>query len=367
LEELKHYIFVAGYDYLRSGVNFINFCKSRMRKIYSSESKKEELVFFICDFTSGKISKHTVEFQNGRPFIKESPHKQFDAISLSKNYNIYSGSPYRFYKGKTNTMSIIDIYELIAKIGEENSKTLLELSFFSHGYQKGPILANSYDERTYTDPITNEEFQYLENERNKDDIDPRISLDMDYLKAYEIDIYNNIGSAFSDNGIMWTWGCAFSKDLNFIFSKFLSNSVYKDSGLIDDDIFVFKAYTFSEKNLQLFNNSLSIFSDSIVESNMQKFERDKEIKIKFKEFKTYCCAISRGTFAYSWARIFSIKTYGALVGTYSEYSKVGEENYMRVTPKLSATVRFYKNYIGFSTDIEGGMYAEYKNKLDCEP
>ncbi len=355
---------MAGYDFKREGVNYALFCKSRMRKIYAVESKKENLVFFICDFASGKITKHTVEFQNGKPFIKENAYKQFDAITLSKNYNIYSGSPYRYYRGKTNTMSIIDIYELIAKIGAENPKTLLELSFFSHGYQKGPILANSYDERIYIDPITGIEYQYLENERNKDDIDPRISIDIDYLKAYIPDIYSNLGNSFSDSGIMWTWGCSYNGDLNNLFSKMFNNSKYKEFGIADDTIFIFKPYSFNEKQIQMLNSTL--FKDSIAESGLQKFERNKEVKLIFKDFKNYCCALSRGTFAYSWANIFNIIAYGALVGTDSGYTKIAGENYMQINPLLSKTVKFYKNYLGFSTDKEGGMYAEYKNKLDCE-
>lgn len=103
----KHYFFVAGYDYLKSGVNFIRFCKSRMRKIYAFKKNKEDLVFFICDFASGKITKHIIEFQNGRPFIKDDIYLEFDSISIQKNYYIFPDKPDRFYRGNTNTLNII--------------------------------------------------------------------------------------------------------------------------------------------------------------------------------------------------------------------------------------------------------------------
>ncbi|NIU88451.1 MAG: hypothetical protein GWN56_14655, partial [Nitrosopumilaceae archaeon] len=46
-------------------------------------------------------------------------------------------------------MSILDVYDEIIRIGNTAPNSLMELSFFSHAKNEGPILVNSYDDGIY--------------------------------------------------------------------------------------------------------------------------------------------------------------------------------------------------------------------------
>ena len=144
---MKHFIFVIGYDYRLSGLEYRRVCYNRIKLIESQNKKKDDLMFHVFDFEKGKIITWEINYPSGVKTKKPLPDISFNTITPS-NYKDYA-----FKDGQTGTLSILDVYKAIQEIGENEPGSLFELSIISHAYWWGPILVNSYDDnkaRRYT-------------------------------------------------------------------------------------------------------------------------------------------------------------------------------------------------------------------------
>src|SRR5690606_7934274 len=95
------------------------------------------------------------------------------------NYDVVKSGKETYYHFKNNqftTMSIVDIYKTVQEIGKNEPKSLVELSFFSHGWMGGPILVNSFDDRQLHIPVVGR-IPVPNGFRDPDDRDPRTALD----------------------------------------------------------------------------------------------------------------------------------------------------------------------------------------------
>jgi len=360
---MKHLILVAGVDYEFKGVDFRLFCNNRMKRILSSNRKKEDLTFQIFDFRRGEVATHEFTYPAGKRVEKTtkltpSPFKSISTANYDKRVSSDGEAHYYFKDSQRDTMSILDIYRAVQKVGIGAPGTLAELSIFSHGYYGGPILVNSKDDghiNIITPPSTVPgPFPLPSGARDPDDMDPRSSKDF-IPPTMDATALGNFQSAFSKDSYIWIWGCAFPRVVHEILHKIEGHPTYKERGLGDDTVFKMKN----------FNSAQADYLEMWVSPALGgPFPDKRNIEIKFKFLKYFFCQMTETSYSQHIANNAKVKVYGAVQGTYSEYDS-GMLPLMRVHKGFARHFTFYKNYLGFNFDSEGRKYGEYKPGFAC--
>jgi hypothetical protein len=357
---VKTYILVAGIDYEFKGVDFRLFSDNRMKRIMLANKKKDDLTFMIFDFKKGEVFTNKVTYPGGKQTENKSTLSPSPFTPLTRanfdRFVVAGETHFKFKDGQHGTMSILDIYKAVQKIGTDSPNTLMELSFFSHAYMGGPILVNSFDDSTMnfllgTGTIP---FPLPANMRDPDDMDPRGTKDF-IAPTMDATALTDFQNAFDPNGHIWIWGCAFPRLVHEILYKIEHNPSYKDSGLGDDVIF--KITNFNNSQAELLERALLVELGG-------PFPDKKKIEIKFKFLKYFFCKVTVASYSHKIAEQSKVKTYGGVMGTYSEYD-TGHLALMRVEPSFTRHFTFYKNYLGFNFDPEGRWYGEYKPTFTC--
>lgn len=355
---MKQFILVAGVDYEFKGVNFRVFCDNRLKRIVAANKAKDELKFQIFDFPKGEILTVEITYPGGKQTKKETKLSPFKSISAANYDSTVSGGEthYRFKDGQRDVMSIVDIYEAVRRIGVSAPNTLAELSIFSHGWMGGPILVNSFDDNTMTinmPMVGTLTFSLPAGMRDPDDKDARIKdFRFPTMDAAEL---GNFQKAFESNGFVWIWGCAFPRLVHEILHKIEHHPTYKSSGLGDNELFQIKNFNAAQADLL----------ESLIKSDIGgPFPDKKNIVIKFKFLKHFFCKITQASYLHHMAVNSKVKTFGAVMGTYSEYDS-GALPLMSVHAGFGKHFTFYKNYLGFDYDPEGRKYGAYKPGFTC--
>jgi hypothetical protein len=340
-------ILVAGFDYEQNGVSFEGICQNRKARLLK---KDPSLKITLCDFESGEMRSSEVDSKGKRSWKLV---KSFTPIT-SANYTSIGGRK-RFNKNQAGTMSITDIYQLVQDIGKNEPSSLVELSFFSHGWMGGPILVNS------DDPNPNHPF------RDPNDKDARIFKDFQSPNMMS-SAKDNFKKAFSTTGFTWVWGCAFADIFHQVIHRVVNNATYKKAKLAkikDSEAFSFDFdQRWADQNYGIFP---SFFPPPGMSGKFpQKFNRTfKQITEFFSEGRenTYCRVI---------AKVSKVKCRGALLGTYSDYEKDVKLPLMVVPHRglkfkgkypysddFSSYIKFYRTYMKSSLDPEGRGYGIY--------
>src|SRR5205814_1820680 len=139
-------------------------------------------------------------------------------------------------------------YQAVRDIGASatDKNTLIELSFFSHGWMGGPILVNSFDDRS-TDPSGSPADLAGLTVRDPDDRDARAALDF-IAPTMDAAALANFQNAFHPDGFVWIWGCAFPRLVHTLLTKIERNKNYKSSGVGDETVFTFNNLETDEIN-----------------------------------------------------------------------------------------------------------------------
>lgn len=347
---------VAGFDYYFEGVDFRIYCENRMKRILATHKNKEELTFKIFDIGRGEVVTHQITYPKGKQVttISKSNPSTYKRISLADYNRSVEGSEthYHFKDGQRDTLSIMNIYKEVQQIGASAAGTLIELSFFSHAGMGGPILVNSFDDgimystNAYTG--SSRSIELPSGARDPDDMDPRAEKDF-IFPTMDNTALSDFQKAFHKEGYIWIWGCAFHKLAHQFLDKIERHPSYKDTGLTDDEVFVF-------------SNIDPIYTDMLEGWLFPElgapFPNRKRIEIKFKYLKYFFAKLTVASYSFQIAKNSKIKTYGGVIGTYSELD-AGTLPLMRVHTGFAKHFNFYKNYLGFSFDPEGRMYGEY--------
>jgi hypothetical protein len=365
---LKQIILVAGVDYSGmfkgKGVDFRIFCDNRMKRILAGNRSKQDMTFQIFDFRRGEVITQETTYPGGKKTdkITKLTPSPFKVISRA-NYDVTvsGGETHAIFKERQNdTMSIIDIYTAVQKIGVIAPNTLTELSFFSHSWMGGPIMVNSYDDgilHIYL-PLVSTPFSLTlpGGMRDPDDRDPRESKDFipPTMDASKLD---NFKKAFDTNGHIWIWGCSFPRLVHEILYKIEKHPKYKESGLGDEEVFKITNFNTAQADLleTVLLNARALGAP---------FPDKKNIEIKFKFLKYFFCLITEASYAHIIAKNANVKTIAGVMGTFSDYDK-GPLPLMSVNKGFSEHFTFYKNYLGFEFDPEGRKYGVYKPSFAC--
>jgi hypothetical protein len=333
---------------------FRTFCDNRIKQIINKT--REELEFQIFDFKAGEIITKQVNIVNGQAVQTESRKDDRNGTKFMKisksNYDRAvdeeGETHYYFKRNQPDAMSIVDIYKAIKKIGKDSPGTLLELSFFSHGWMGGPILVNSYD---YTDMSVIS--SYLRNVRLPDDMDPRSNKDFIPPNMSTEDL-SNFQKSFSPNGYTWIWGCAFPRIVNQILNKIENNQKYKPAGVDDDTLLKFSNISEEEYNV-IKGYLINVFSP---------FPNRRNFELKFRYLRYFFCVLTISSYCHSIAKASKVKAYGPVTGTFTG-PETGNFALMRVDPIFSRHLKFYESYLGIKFDPEGRKYGIHLPDFEC--
>src|SRR5438874_3929436 len=216
---IKFFFLVAGFDYehggSKRGLEFNHMCTGRVRErivfINDRVGKPDALItqdttlrFLRFDVETGKIEvidrafvagrgvkRTTVLEQDWKPLSSVGTGDAFDpavfvtkrplrAVNAASDYQPGGGNQPGLKQDATTTdiMSIVDVYH---SVHDAPDGSVLEVSFFAHGWVEGPILVNSSDLRPA------EEVRNHPHLRDTTDKDGRASVDFNITMGEPID------------------------------------------------------------------------------------------------------------------------------------------------------------------------------------
>lgn len=369
----KQVILVAGFDYeltskgSEGGADFRKRCLRRMERLIK-RFPKDDLKFTLFDVGAGTVETNEIDDKTKRrqwtvTNTTDSAGKSvpFSFKKVTKaNYDlILPGREKRFKFSPDGVMSITDIYAFIQQIGAgKDLETLIELSFFSHGWVGGPILVNSHDpDETIA-------------ARNSADKDPRTFKDFEPPNMDDTKL-GNFSVAFSPNAIIWIWGCAFAGVFRTILRTLFETSKYKSTPLgklKNSDSF---QLNFTEDKTVVGGSEIfdQIRTDILPGGTLKTGKVRSyvvthpflELKDLFKNF------LKNRTYSSKIATAADVKTFGALLGTYADYELTGDR--LMLVPKnippdpykdsFIRVINFYKTYVGVAIDPENRGYGVF--------
>lgn len=347
---LRQVVLVAGHDYPphQHGVKFATLCRSqveRYRKRGAAVEKNPNWSFTIFDLPAGEVLVN--EFD---PVAKKRDwrvDRRFTKVTDSNYSDDPTAGGVRFNRNAAGVMSITDVYEHVCYLGVTQPGSMVELSFFSHGWMGGPILVNSMDAGSST-------------ARSPGDKDARMGKDFvpPNMDAAALSEFRN---AFHVDGFIWIWGCAFAKPYRLVINTIVTSASFKSAqGIADTDTFTF---SFTDPDAELFFDHDKAFfpaRDTVTGKFPLSFSR------LFQEVKEYCERGMKNTYSQKIAKAAARKAYGAAPGTYADYER-GVSRPLMVVPTrkpphkddFTAYLKFYQKYLAGKIDPENRGYVEF--------
>jgi hypothetical protein len=140
--QLRNFVLVAGYDHRgddRSRVDFAQLAANHAAALRNSLRGPSRFTLF--DVARGLVSE---QISCGQEVVSTRTLAQHEPVRQS-HYQIQPSGIPAFRAQGVRTLSIVDVYEHVMRIGAGEPRTLIELAFVSHGWAGGPILVNSFD------------------------------------------------------------------------------------------------------------------------------------------------------------------------------------------------------------------------------
>jgi hypothetical protein len=350
---IQNVMLVAGFNYENAkNPVFLERCTNRMARMLNSRSTSGELVFTLFDVGGGLIRQSSVDPKTkNRSWIELS---RFTPVTTANYSSFVTGQENEFDQNSLGTMSITNVYDFVKDIGAgPNKGTLLELSFFSHGWSGGPILVNSFESKAQTTG------------RDPADKDARLWKDFvtPYMDATELAKFR---AAFAATGIVWTWGCAFYRPANIILSRLFKTSKYSStppSAIKDTDKFTlnFSEDTTKPRGKADFDD---IVNDLLPGGKLSG--RSYSITATFRTIKNAFKTLVADTYSTQVAAATGAKTFGALPGTSADYEKSVRLPLMVIPTRkppyddnFTPNLKFYKTHLGVQIDPENRGYGAF--------
>lgn len=355
----RNVVCVAGYDYERTGTplaqgrsHFNVLCDARLNGYLKKGASIEENAnwrFISFDVRSGKVRINEFDAATKKRVWTEATQFNFTRVTEA-NYSDPSSTYPAFDTSPNGVMSITDVYQYVRDLGTTQPGSLVELSFFSHGMWKGPILVNSSDNSgSATD-------------RDPSDKDGRLRKDFIFPTIDSIDL-SNFRNAFHTDGYVWVWGCAFSITHHEVLDKLVKDAKYKTpQGPIDEDEFTF---SFSQQWANLYFASDSQFFPKRDAANQYPLTFTRT----FGDVKKFFERGIQNTYSSKIAQASGRKCYGALPGNYATFERgVGVKLALMLIPtkvppyadNFTSYLDFYATHLGIKLDPEGRGYGEHR-------
>jgi hypothetical protein len=362
---MRRYLLCAALDaaHLASDL-FMGYCRTRAVQLGASAPRGEDLQFDIYEFRTGKVHTRTITWSSGQPTERVSSKARFAAVTRQdfEKRDLADGEvdEHAFKDGRTNVMSVTDIYDTIVSLGRDTPNTLEEVSIFSHAYLEGPILVNSYDDRRVRMPerlrlsSSDGEFRNIQgSERDPDDKDCRAQLDF-VAPTMPTDRLKQFRAAFSPRGRIWIWGCNFDIKANMLLSV-VQRNIAGRTDLGDDSLLRFR---------NLNKEQMSAFAEfnSNLKLDLDKLFQTRGCDVSFGRIRRSMWDKITASFVYHAARAAGVPAIGAIYGTYASFDQ-GSPKLMSISADTARNVAFYRNYFGFKTDSEGRNYGVFTQNM----
>ncbi len=357
---MKQIILIAGVDYEWHGVDFRVLCTNRRKVIERANTAKAPLRFITFDVRKGEVEVREVTFATGKRVETVSSTTPFDPVTPA-SYATNAAGSVRLKPGLWRVMSITDIYAKVIQIGTAEPGTLAELSFFAHGWMGGPILVNSEDDKTFdlsfvmpdgstvTIPVPTSGLF-----RDRDDKDPRSAYDFSLPQMTAADLAA-FTAAFTSDGFVWLWGCAFPRVVHHLLWAMERGKGYSSTTVGDDTVISMPDVAADDVD----------YLDQLLTGLQPPFPAPRSsISAKFKVLRYAICRANSISYAARMAVATGIEVRAAPLGTYAEYD-TGGDKLMNVHSGFTGHFAFYKNHLGMSFDPEGRRYAIYPKTFSC--
>jgi hypothetical protein len=390
---IKFFFLVAGHEFSNKGLDFDRMCTRRVAewlfKLREGVRTKATdlpvtppvtLRFLRFHFSKGAIEviDHDLDAAGGKIVaLGESSWKPLPSITsgggddpntfcTKRALRAIKPSDYEdheFIDGPDadrpeQVMSIVDVYDAVQLMPR---KSLIELSFFSHGFPGGPVLVNTMD-RSHNAA------------RDQNDKDGRA--DKDFTKDMgdgsgdpDLELFNG---AFDPNGFIQAWGCLAIRSVrHVVFEAYVkrkqgSDAVAKamQAGKPIDDVESF-AFDFSDVD-HSGSKTIPWTLDYADDTNF--FPPDQSTKTfsrTFRQIKQFIAGQNKGSYIFAAAKATEVLCKGAFAGMEGDDEKTKKFNLMRVCIKSTkdgiecpvshaASLQFYRTYLGLEHDPERG-------------
>lgn len=330
----KNVVLVAGYDY-KGGVSFSQLCLNRMERLLKTEP---DLIVTLFDVAAGVVKISEVDAKGKRAWRDLSTFKKVSKA----NYN----EKHHFVKDQAGVMSVTDVYDYVLGLGTSAPGSLVEMSFFGHGWQGGPILVNSFDGQP-NDPA-----------RDPNDKDPRVWKDFEPPQMLSAD-RDHFHRAFHPDGFVWVWGCAFTEIYRQVLHQSLKQLKKYGGKPADKDAFQF---TFAKEWADKYYPTETLFFPGKDNAGKYPLTFDRS----FFEVKSFFWLGAENTYARVAATTAGVPCYSALLGTYSTYETGVKLPLMLIPTKVppygdnfTNYISFYTTHLGATTDPESRGYGVY--------
>ncbi|ROS75458.1 hypothetical protein [Cellulomonas sp. PhB143] len=360
---MQQVVLVAGVDYEFAGVDFRVFTTNRRRFLERRNTAREDLRFVTMDVRTGETEIRDVTFPGGRRTEAVSVTRSHDPVTRA-SYAAPAGGHPRFRPGQWRVLGVDDVYATVRQIGAAAPGTLAELSFFSHGWMGGPILVNSFDDRSwsFTFPVVGSgtpvtvDLVVPSTARDPDDRDARPRLDFvaPQMDAAGLGLFR---AAFAPDAVAWLWGCAFPRVLHRALTAIERAPGFRDSGTDPETVLTLTSPLEADDRAWLVSNLGAALDPSSTATR---------IVVRFKHLTHLMCRANGAGYAQALADAGNVHVHAAPLGTYAEYD-TGGDRLMNVHAGFAAHLRFYRNYLGLASDAEKRRYSVYAPGRTCPP
>jgi hypothetical protein len=354
--EQRRIILVAGYDYShlltgRKETSFTALCLNRMRMLQARHSSGQEYKFttefILFDVRSGRLRTATptqsgYRWKTVRTFAPVSPH---DYVEGPQGRRVFAAPS----KG---CMSILDVYRYIQDLGRIYGPTILELSFFCHGWVGGICLVNTDESPTFRTSL----------ERDPEDNDSRRK---DFLApAMAPEALQDFRDAFHPQGRAWIWSCAVNASSSDILSQLVGRNEpcpEPDSKLPDRPFTTYR-FRFSRPQAKHYFH----VDETFFPPDWQRSGRDITFSRTFEDIEGFLQRRLNDTYAKRLAVASGVVCYGALSGTYAAWEQTAHLPLM-IVPRnkppyyddFSSYLGFYTRWLGLRLDPEGRGFGAF--------
>ncbi len=338
----KHVVLVACHDHESHGHLLSVRCQNRINRLFGIKAKiaTDPLWrFTMFDVTRGVRTEYEIS-KGKRTWVDK---QTFSPVTAA----IYTGKQFRH--SPAGVISVMDVYSFVQDLGAnaDTAGTLVELSFFGHGWIGGPILVNSFDNQP-ADPA-----------RDPDDKDGRVDMDFEPPNMTAAQLAN-LRAAYAPDGYSWLWGCVFARSPHQVMYRFWRSAAARNPKIKDTDVVKLE---FTQDDVDRFFRIDPTFfpqPDSSGKAALRFNRTLAEIKDFFNRRigDSYCSTMAVAT---------QRRCMGALPGTYSDY-EVGVRNPLMLVPtrvppyadNFSRSLQFYRQHLGRTLDPEGRNYGVYE-------
>ena len=316
---------IAGFNYFAwrkppDGTNFSIFAKRRADRLIA---QAPDLTVWLFDVGAGQLLVNVSAKKRSW-----TPVGKFEPPTRAANYTGHT-----FDRNPKDVMSITDVYEKVVEIGRKDPGTLVELSFFSHGYYGGPILVNSND-RKQSGGL-----------RDPDDKDARIFKDFNRANLPK-ERRTLLRNAFRNGARVWAWGCVFTEMYFEVFLALSKSPTYRKVGPGKlDDADTFELSFSAEQAKRFYALDLSFFpAPTTAGKPVLSFRRT------WAQIRDYYERALKDVYVQNFASVAKVKGYGAVPGTWAGLEP-GDKGLMLV-PKKQITSPKGERFDGFGRYLE---------------